>query len=165
MIASDILGGVYGPQFRTAGAVLAVLLVSAPLSVLRSLATTAIIAERREDYLLRIVVVSAVVNVVLNIIIVPLWGMLGAAVVTGVTELLRLVLAQHQATRLGYAVPSLMLGRKAIIASIVMALVLMTPAGRNPWLAVPAGAVVYGAVLVTLGGLRFRRGGLPELRV
>ncbi|HEY5547600.1 MAG TPA: oligosaccharide flippase family protein [Gemmatimonadaceae bacterium] len=165
MIASDILGGVYGPQFRTAGAVLAVLLVSAPLSVLRSVATTAIIAERREDYLLRIVVVSAVVNVVLNIVIVPLWGMLGAAVVTGATELLRLVLAQHQATRLGYAVPSLKLGRKAIIASVVMALVLMTPAGRNPWLAVPAGAVVYGAVLVALGGLRFRRAGLPELRV
>jgi O-antigen/teichoic acid export membrane protein len=164
MIASDILGVVYGAEFRTAGAVLTALLVSAPLSLLRTVATSAIIAERREDYLLRIVGVSAAANVVLNIVVVPLWGMLGAAAVTVATELLRLVLAQHQATRLGFAVPSLMLGRKPVIASIVMALVLLTPAGRNPWLAVPAGAAAYGAVLVALGGLRFRRGGLPELR-
>jgi O-antigen/teichoic acid export membrane protein len=163
LIASDILDVVYGAEFRTAGVVLAVLLISAPLSLLRTVATSAIIAERREDYLLRIVGVSAAANVVLNIVVVPLWGMLGAAAVTVATELLRLVLAQHQATRLGFAVPALTLGRKSVIASIVMALVLFTPVGRNPWLAVPMGVAVYGAALVALGGLRFRRDGLPEL--
>lgn len=165
MIASDILGVVYGPEFGTAGAVLAVLLISAPFSVLRSVATTAIMAERREDYLLRIVGVSALVNVVLNIVVVPLWGMIGAAIVTAVTELLRLAISQHQATRLGFGVPSLRSGRKPVIACVAMALVLMTPVGRNAWLAVPAGAAAYGAALVALGALRFRRDGLPQLLV
>jgi hypothetical protein len=44
-----------------------------------------------------------------------------------------------------------------------MALVLLTPVGRTPLTAIPIGAAVYGAVLVVMGGLRFRRGSLPEL--
>lgn len=165
MIAADILRVVYRPEFASAGTVLALLLISAPFSVLRSVATSAIIAERREDFLLRIVAVSAAVNVVANIIVVAIWGMTGAAAVTVATELFRLVLSQRYAMRLGFAVPSLKRGRKPITAGIVMALVLLTPVGRNPWLAVPAAAAVYATILVALGGLRFRRDGLPELLV
>ena len=165
MIATGIMRTVYGAEFETAGAILAVLLVSAPLSLLRSVATAAIMAERREDYLLRIVGVSAVVNVLLNVVAVPIWGMMGAATVTIATELLRVALAQRYATRLGFSTPVLTRAWKPVVAASVMAVLLLTPIARNPWLAVPAGAAVYAAVLIALGALTVRRGGLPELRV
>ena len=166
MIGAEILTAVYGAEFSAAGPVLAVLLVSAPLSLLRSVATTAIMAERRESVLLQIVGVSAVVNIVLNIIVVPRWGMTGAAVVTVITELLRLALSQYHATRLGFAVPRAQRVWKPVVAGALMALLLgMTPIGQQPLIAVPVAAVMYGFALVILGALKFRRGALPELRV
>jgi O-antigen/teichoic acid export membrane protein len=101
--------------------------------------------------------------VALNLVAVRIWGMMGAAVVTLVTELIRLGIAFRLASRTGYSTPPISLVRKPIAAAIAMALVLLTPVGRTPWTAIPVGAVVYAAVLVALGALRFRRGNLPEL--
>jgi O-antigen/teichoic acid export membrane protein len=163
MIASGIMQQLYGVEFAAAAPVLIVLLASAPISVLRSVATSVLMAERREDYLLQTVTVSAAINVALNLVAVRVWGMMGAAVVTLTTELVRLGLAMRLASRTGYAAPPISIARKPLAAAIVMALVLLTPVGRTPWTAIPAGAAVYGAVLVALGALRFRRGTLPEL--
>jgi O-antigen/teichoic acid export membrane protein len=137
--------------------------VSAPISVLRSIVTSVLMAERREDYLLQTVAGSAAINVALNLVAVRVWGMMGAAVVTVATELVRLGIALHLASRIGYSAPPISLVRKPFAAAIVMTLVLLTPVGRTLWTAIPAGAAVYGAVLVALGSLRFRRGRLPEL--
>jgi O-antigen/teichoic acid export membrane protein len=163
MIASGILQRLYGIEFVGAAPVLVVLLASAPISVLRSVATSVLMAERREDYLLQTVAVSAAINVALNLVAVRIWGMMGAAVVTLVTELIRLGLALRLTSRTGYSMPPISLVRKPIAAAIAMALVLLTPVGRTIWTAIPVGAVVYGAVLVAMGSLRFRRGSLPEL--
>jgi O-antigen/teichoic acid export membrane protein len=165
MIGAEILAKLYGAEFSAAGPVLAVLLISAPFSLMRAVATIAIMAERREGALLRIVGISAVANIVLNLIVVPRWGMIGAAVVTVVTELVRLVLSQYYASSLGFAVPRATRVWKPVVAGVLMALLLAaTPIGRQPWIAIPIAAAVYGVVLMMLGALRFR-GGLPELRV
>jgi O-antigen/teichoic acid export membrane protein len=163
MIASGLMQRLYGIEFEAAGSILVVLLVSAPISVLRSIVTSVLMAERREDYLLQTVAVSAAINVALNLVAVRVWGMMGAAVVTVATELVRLGIALHLASRIGYSAPPISLVRKPFAAAIVMTLVLLTPVGRTLWTAIPAGAAVYGAVLVALGSLRFRRGRLPEL--
>lgn len=163
MIASGIMQRLYGVEFGAAAPVLVVLLASAPISVLRSVVTSALMAERREDYLLRTVAISAAINVALNVVVVGVWGMMGAAVVTLATELVRLGVALSLAARTGYAMPPASLVRKPVVAALVMALALLTPVGRTPWIAVPVGAAVYGAVLVAMGALRFRRGNLPEL--
>jgi O-antigen/teichoic acid export membrane protein len=165
MIAAEFLAVVYGAEFSAAGPVLAVLLVSAPLSLLRAVATTAIMAERKEGALLRIVGISAAANIVLNLVVVPRWGMTGAAVVTVVTELLRLVLSQYYATSLGFAVPRATRLWKPVVAGGLMALLLATPIGKQLWLAIPVAAAAYGFVLMILGALKFRRDALPELRV
>jgi O-antigen/teichoic acid export membrane protein len=109
------------------------------------------------------VTVSAAINVALNVVVVRVWGMMGAAVVTLATELVRLGVALHLASRTGYPIPPASLVRKPLAAALVMAAVLLTPVGRTPWTAVPVGAAVYGAVLAAMGALRFRRGNLPEL--
>jgi len=163
MIASGIMRRLYGVEFEAAAPVLIVLLASAPISVLRSVVTSVLMAERREDYLLQTVAVSATTNVVLNLIAVRVWGMMGAAVVTLTTELIRLGLALRLASRTGYSAPPISLVRKPFAAAIAMALVLLTPVGRTLWTAIPIGAVVYGGSLVVMGALRFRRGSLPEL--
>jgi len=165
MIGAEFLAALYGAEFAAAGPVLAVLLISAPLSLLRAVATIAIVAERKESVLLRVVAVSAVVNIALNLIVVPRWGMIGAALVTLATEMLRLALSQFYASRLGFAVPRVTRVWKPVVAGLLMALLLaLPPVGRQPWIAIPAAAAAYGVVLMMLGALKFR-GGLPELRV
>lgn len=165
MISAELLTRIYSAEFAPAAPVLTLLLLSAPLSLLRSVATTAIMAERREDLLFRVVGVSALTNIVLNLIAVPLWGLTGAAAVTVATELLRLVLSQRFATHLGFPVPHIARAWKPAVAGALMAGLLVTPVGNNPWLAIPAAAAVYGAVLMMLGALRFRPGALPQLNV
>ncbi len=162
MIATGIMRTVFDAAFEPAGPVLAIFMISVPASILRSVMTSAIISERREDYLLRTVAATAVANAALNVLVIPIWGMTGAAVVAVTTECLRLVVSLRYSTRLGFATPRLVLGWKPVVAALVMALALLTPIARSLWVAIPVGAAVYIAMLVALGALRLRRGRLPE---
>ena len=162
MIATGIMRLIFDAAFEPAGPVLAILMASVPLAILRSVMTSAIISERREDFLLRTVATTAVANAALNVVVIPVWGMVGAAVVSVATEGLRLVVARGYATRLGFATPRLSTGWKPVVAVLPMVLALLLPIARSPWIAVPIAATVYTAMLVALGALRLRRDGLPE---
>ena len=165
MIAGDTLDLVFGPAFAAAGPVLMVLLVSVPLSVLRSIATSALTAEGREGTLFRTVFAAAGANIAMNLIAVPLFGMLGAAAVTVATELLRLALAQFFANRLGIRAPRAQRHWKAALAAVSMAAVLATGLARSPTTAVVLGALVYGIALLMLGGIGRDANGRPQLHV
>lgn len=154
MIATPAMTLVFGREFAPAGPVLVVLMVSVPLSVLRSIATAALMAERREDILLRTVFLAAAANVAMNLFAVPKYGMLGAAAVTVVTEVLRTVLAQWHAARLGFRAPTMRRHWRASLATIVMAGVLATGITGSPVASILLGAVAFAGVMLALGAVR-----------
>ena len=165
LIANPAIRTFFGPAFTPAGTVLAVLMVSVPLSVLRSVAVSALMAKGREDVLFRTVFVAAAANIALNLVAVPAFGMLGAAIVTVLTELLRLVLAQRYAATLGMRAPSLRRHWKTAVASLLMAASVALGFRDSLVQAILVGIVVYAVALFALGGVRRDAAGRLELRV
>jgi O-antigen/teichoic acid export membrane protein len=94
---------------------------------------------------------------------VPLYGLLGAAVATVSTEIVRLALAAREATALSFRVPPIRRFLKPAISTAAMWGVLQLTGESPVWRAVALGGVTYGVVLALLGGVRLHRSSLPEL--
>lgn len=165
LLANQVITVVFGPAFAPAGIVLTILLISVPLSVLRSIAASALMAQGREDILFRTVFIAASVNVALNLVAVPAFGMLGAAAVTVLTELLRLVLAQRHAASLGIRAPAFSRHWKTVLATVVMAAAVALGFRESIVPAIAIGVVVYAAALVAVRGIGRNASGRVELQV
>jgi O-antigen/teichoic acid export membrane protein len=165
LIAHGAITVFFGPAFAAAGTVLVVLLISVPLSVLRSIAASALMAQGREDILLRTVLIAAVVNIALNLIAVPAFGMLGAATVTVLTELLRLVLAQRYAATLGVRAPGVQRHWKTALATVIMATSVALGFRQSFVAAITVGVLVYAVALFAVRGIGRGEGGRVELLV
>jgi hypothetical protein len=99
--------------------------------------------------------------VVLDLAVIPKWGMAGAASVTVFTEFVRVVLALGWAARTGLPLPAAARLARPAVATVVMALLVRSVAPHLPvLLAVGAGGVAYAVMLVLTGAVRPGRGGI-----
>jgi O-antigen/teichoic acid export membrane protein len=162
-VAEPLLRVFFGDAFAPARWALILLIGSAPLSVFRSVATAALIAHHEEPFILRAVALSAAINVTLNLIMVPRFGMIGAAAVTLATEFVRLTIYQARVRRLGLVAPNPVRVWKPALASALMAILLTTRVGESIWTAVPLAALAYGGAMVALGAVRRERGAFLRL--
>ena len=165
LLAGHIIGFAFGEQYSSSTLVLQLLIWSIPLSIARNVPWSGLIARGREDLLLRAIVVAALVNVILNLVLIPPYGMLGAAAATVFTEcmvgILMLYFARGQGLR--FASP----GRfwRPTVAGVVMGASVWAVGGMHLFVGLAVGMVVYGLVLILLGGIRFSRGQLPVLDI
>ena len=164
-VAPQIIALIFSPEFLPAGPVLAILVCSVPISAVRDMAVVALLSRGREDHLFRILAASAGMSVVLYLLLIPPFGMTGAAAATVGTEVFRMVLSMWYARSLGFPVPPIRRAWRPAVAAAVMAAALVAAGLDSVWTAVPLGGAVYLVVLTLVGGLRFRRGELPALSV
>ncbi len=165
LLAANILLLVFGPQFTAATPALIILLWSIPVAFFRNVPQTALISANRQELVFRTTFGAALLNLALNLVLIPRWGMLGAAGATVSTELVRTVWTQVHAGRAGFPFPGLSRFWRPAAATAAMAGVLLAARPTALWLAVPLGAAVYGGVLTLLGGIRLRLGSAPELNL
>lgn len=163
-VAPLLIGTVFGPEYSAAAPALSWLAIAIPLAALRELPIIGLLATHREDRLLRVNALTVVANVALVTAFVPHFGLVGAAVCTVITELLRLALAVRYAREIGLPLVSPARLLRPAAAAGVMAVVLLLVAPPSIWVAVPAGAAVFGASLALMGGVRMVRG-VPALNV
>lgn len=101
-------------------------------------------------------IASALVNVTLNIIFIPLLGMLGAAMATLVAYLFMTATCIYYSRRyLIFPIDFLALG-KSFIAAILMGMVIhfLNPKGISGlFISVGVGVITYGAFILVLGGV------------
>lgn len=162
VLAPDIIGLVFGDAYAASALPLQILIWSVTLALLRDVPVVALMARGREDRVFRLTAWATTVNLTLNVAVIPLFGMVGAAAATVATEGTRMALARRDAGRLGFTPPGPgRLGRPAI-AGLAMGAVLVFARPLSVWLSVPLGAAVYAAVLLLLGGLRTRGGEPPR---
>ncbi len=165
LLAVQLVQYVFGVSYLPAGAALRVLIWSIPVALFRNVAVSALVARNRQDQVLRTTTGSTVLNLVLNVLLIPRYGILGAAWATVVTELLRAILALRFAAQEGlFLLPLRRLGR-ACAAGTAMVLLLTFLRLPNLWAAIAVGACCYAVALGLVGGVEFRRGRLPALRV
>jgi O-antigen/teichoic acid export membrane protein len=87
VLAADILGIVFGPAYVAASLALVVLLADSVSTAVYRFVTRTLRALDAPDLDARGVVVSVVLNVVLNLLLVPRFGLVGAAVATTLASL------------------------------------------------------------------------------
>jgi O-antigen/teichoic acid export membrane protein len=163
MVAAPLILLVFGEAFGRAAPVLAILIWTLPVVLLRSVAQAALLADGRQDLVLRTTGLAAAANVTLNLIAVPAFGMLGAAMTTVVAETLRMGAVLNYARRIGlpYLPPRRLL--RSAVAAAGMGVALLVTGYATLW-AIPVGVVSYVAALFLTGGIRIRDG-RPEVTV
>jgi O-antigen/teichoic acid export membrane protein len=92
-LAQPVMEFVFGAEFSPGGAALGILIWIVPILVVRSIYRMALISHGLQNQDLRIRFVAAAANVGLNLILIPRYSFLGAAVAVVVAEILILVLA------------------------------------------------------------------------
>lgn len=163
LVAGSVVTMIFGNEFLPAGTPMAILVWCVPVAVIRNVAQAGLVAHERQDLLLRTVAWAAVINLVLNFVLIPPFGLVGAAIATAATEVVRTVMASRYAWSLGLTVPAPWRFGRMLVALAMMTGSLLLLADAPVTLRILAGAATYVTTLTVVGGLRFRRGELPEL--
>ncbi len=163
--ATDIVLLASGPEFREAGDALRLLAPYVLLGFVSGLLWRALIAWGEDRPLLAIALVLLGLNVGLNLVLIPEFGFLAAAVVSVVTQVVCVVLMGSLAWRRHRLRPNLWYLRPVLVASGAMTVVLLAPL---PLLvAAPLALLLYLAILLAArGAVRdvVVRGVLPAAR-
>jgi O-antigen/teichoic acid export membrane protein len=162
VVAPELARLAGGEGFAAAGDPLRLLLCAAALAYLSGLLGYALIAGDRQRSALWLSVTALIVNLGLNIALVPTHGVTAAAAVALGTEALLLAggwLLVRRGLGLRPAIAGLW---RILLAAAVMAAAIWPLRERSPALTVPLGAAVYGLALAALGGIDRRT--LEDLR-
>ncbi len=165
LLAERIVLLLFGAGYRASAAPFAILIWAIPLNLLRDVPLMALLSAEGERAVFRVTLISAALNLALNVVLIPLWGLAGAALATVVTEAVRMLLAAWAARRVGFHLPGPRRYGKVALATLAMAGCLMALPNAPVWLAVAGGGVAYVAVLALLGGIRLDPGRRPILSV
>lgn len=164
LVAGRIINLVFGASFAPSALALQLLLWSIPVALVRNVSQAALVAAGRQRDVLRTAVWAAVINLALNALIIPVYGMAGAAVSTLVTETVRTTLAVRYAGWTGVVLPGPTRFWRSLLAAGVMAGALLLMDRWPGPAAVAGGAAVYALALAVTGGLRILAG-RPTLTV
>ena len=165
LVATQLIPVVFGPQYAAAAVPLQILIWSIPIALTRHVAQTVMVAHAEQKRMLAHAATAAGTNVALNLMLIPVWGMRGAAAVTVLTETIRVVPMLRDLQRAGLPMAPAARFVRVAAAGGIMALVLALCGFRNLWLAVATGALVYPVALYFFGGIRLRGATSPELSV
>ncbi len=149
LLAEPILLLLYGnASFANATVILQIVAWSlVPLALNRALGQV-LLATMQERITLRIVVINTIISLILGLILINLYGVVGAAIATLVTRLINLAQQYRPVSRVLGSVGLLKSSWKAALASMGMGIVLSIFADRlNLLLAILIGAVIYTTLL------------------
>ena len=154
VLADDLVALLFGPAFAGAAPLLRLLILGTLPLFWVNVANHALIAGDRVWALVSVYALSAVVNVVGNLLLIPRWGAGGAAVATIACEWLNLVLVVRLLRgAFGVTVSAAGLWRyAAATGGMLLAASLGRPLGVVP--AIALAAIAYAAALWALGYTR-----------
>jgi len=151
-VAPELVPAVFGPEYVTAIPLFCVVLWVLPLRFANGAASGALAALDRQPTRTRAIVAIALFNLVMNLLWVPMYGAMGAAVTTVISEI---ILTLWLALSLRGAVQGTQWWQgpaRALVPLGAMVLVLWVMTGLPVFGQIAAGAVVYGGLSWLLGG-------------
>ncbi|MGO9788259.1 MAG: flippase [Solirubrobacteraceae bacterium] len=154
-VSSGIISEMFGDQFAAAGSAFAVLMLTTAVILVSVTIGNALLAVGDERRYAIGVTVGALTNLALNVALIPLLGVLGAAISTLAAELAVLI---YMVARYRIVVGPIELNGSRIKRALGAALLsLFIVQGLSLWLpalvAVSVGTLAYGGVAVALGAL------------
>jgi O-antigen/teichoic acid export membrane protein len=149
-----ILQTIYGPEFASAATPFRILVLSVLTVYANAAFAFLMLAKHSDRRYLTATATGAALNVGLNVVVIPLAGMIGAAVTTIVSEVAVLGLILWWTRSVSRTA---LLGTARVAALPIVAMAAVIWPLRDSLLAIPAGAVVYGLVLVLTGTIPVAR--------
>lgn len=161
LLAQDIVYILGSGKLPDSALPLQILALSALFNFIATLYANLVIIFDRQYGLVWTYVVNILINVGLNIVLIPRYSYLGSAAITVVTECLRLIIVIVVASHVFKFTPSLMIIPKTLAACAVMVLGMLGLAAthllREPIFLLIGGGLVgcisYGIVLFLVGGV------------
>ena len=157
VVAPELVRLIGGDEFAGAAGPLRLLLFAVVLAFVSGLFGHALIAAGRQASALRLGIGALVFNLVLNLALVPPFGIDAAAAVALASELLLVGGGLFLVRRELGLNPRFLLLWRAVVAAAAMASVLALVSELSLVLLLPLGVVLYAAGLWLLGGLDLRR--------
>ncbi len=153
LLAAPLLTHLFGAEYGEGADAFRLLLVSIAFIFLHGVFGQTLLAYDRIRILMWIQAVGAILNVVLNLALIPSHGIVGAAAATVAAEGLILTLDYLACRHLGLDIAFGVL-LKPMLASAVMAALLLWLGPETSWLLrLLLGIVTYSATLVLIGGI------------
>ncbi len=163
VLAGPIVGTVFGSAYSEAALPLGLLIWSLPLNLLRDVSLMGLLSAGQERTVFRVTLLSALLSVTLGLVLVPRFGLAGAAAGALAAESVRLILAAGFARASGFPLPGASRFARLIAATAVMVVGLLLLKPQSIWIGIPSGAVLYAGGLLATGVLRLGGPGLLRL--
>lgn len=153
VLAGPLLTAIFGAPYAEAAVAFQLLLPSVGLSLLRGTPSNVMLVYGRLRLDMWILVVATLLNVALNLLLIPRYGLEGAAVATLAAEALNLLLGFAAAARLGVPFRLRPYTRSLAAAAVMGAVVLAVGPSVHVFLRVALGGVTYLAALAAFRGV------------
>jgi len=148
--------GLFGPAYRPAGTPFVILMAASAIVVVAINYTSLAMAADQERTFALSVTVASIINVLLNLLLIPVYGATGAAISTVAAELVVFLICARRVVAVIGRPP--LAGRRiagAIAATALMSDALIAiPSSTSVWLRIAAGGAVYLAVAAACGAVR-----------
>ena len=156
IVGTGVMTALFGHAYRPAGTPFTILMVASAMAVVSVNYTSLAMATGQERTFAMAVTVASIVNVLLNLLLIPSYGTIGAAIATVAAQSVVLAVCAHRVVAVIGRPP--LAGRRivgAVAATAVMSAVLLAmPSSISVWLRIPAGGAVYLAVAAACGAVR-----------
>jgi O-antigen/teichoic acid export membrane protein/GT2 family glycosyltransferase len=148
-LAPELVQLLYGDLYAMTVQILQIMSLGFILIFINEFIIYLLLSGDRLGEVLKVVLAGSVLNITLNFLAIPKWGVNGAAAVAGITELLLFFMFYHYMTRFSWRIPFLRLFWRPVLASCFMGMVI----DQTDWPLFPSmlvGALAYLLMLATL---------------
>jgi O-antigen/teichoic acid export membrane protein len=156
LLAARIIRLIYGLEYTPAIIALQVLVWSEVLIFMSVVFGTLLNSINRQIIVTKVCALAAVLNVALNLILIPKYSYIGASIATVATECFAFIFLFTQVSKIGYGLANrstLRLATKVIVAGSLMGIFAAYFANLNLAILVISSALVYFALIYLFRGI------------
>jgi O-antigen/teichoic acid export membrane protein len=153
LLADRLVILLYGEGFMPAVVSLRILSLSVLLKFIHGALAMVLTSSNRQELRMSIMAFAALANIVMNLVLIPWKGYVGASVAAGLTDGLILVTTYFFVARQLGGLPALVALARPAMSAIVMSVYVIVFRRMSLFVLIPTAAIIDLAVLYALGGL------------
>ena len=161
-LADDVLLLLYGPALAPAAGILRILVWMLVLVALTSLLGQVLLASQREKVTLRIMVIDGVVSLGCGVLLISVYGPVGAALTALIRRIVDFYLHYVPISKLFSNLPLLRLSYKPVVASMGIMISFVAFGDQSRLLAIACASMSYATLVLAL--TLWESGGISQLK-
>lgn len=129
LLANPIISLIFGIQYEGSVIALQILIWASAVMYVTIIQGTTIISANKQLFSLKVTLIAAIINIILNIILIPQYSYIGASIATVITEVFGLIVGIHFLNKWGYYINwknTYLIPLISIIISLMIAMILIS---------------------------------------